>query len=115
MGAGALNLGGTAASVTNLTLAGGTVNNGTLTVAGSIAAQSGSAGALLTGPAGLLKTTSGTVILTNANNSYTGGTTVSQGVLRSGRPGNSPAANSPAAARSSSAAAPCRSTPWWPD
>ncbi len=80
-GGGSINLGGNTLAINNLTLGGGSVNNGVVNVAAGIAAQSGSAGAQLTGSAGLVKSTPGTVQLT-AVNSYTGGTTVSQGTLQ---------------------------------
>jgi autotransporter-associated beta strand protein len=69
---------------------GGTVQTGTLT--NNVVAYDGQAGrvsATLAGSAGLMKTTSGTLIL-GGSNAYTGPTTLSLGTLRSGTgtPGN---------------------------
>ena len=59
---------------------GGIIGSGTLTSATSIDAQSGSVAASLSGTAGLVKTTAGTVTLTGSN-TYTGLTDVQAGTL----------------------------------
>ena len=64
-----------------ITFGGGLVQNGTLTSSLlPFAAQSGAATAVLSGTAGLTKTTTGVMYLTNSNNNY-GNTTISGGTL----------------------------------
>ncbi len=77
-----LDLGGTT-QIQNggVLLAGATIQNGTLSSSSGFAMMSGTATVVLAGSGGLNKTTSGTVFLTEAN-TYTGGTTVSDGTLR---------------------------------
>lgn len=69
-----------------------TITGSTLTVSGStISVNSGMIGAInstLIGGAGVNKTGPGTLVLDNASNTYTGGTTVSAGVLRASVDGN---------------------------
>ncbi len=78
--AGALNLGGYANSATAITLQSGQIlGNGTLSAA-SYNLQSGSVSGSLAGSGMLSKTTAGTVVL-GGSDTYTGGTTVSQGTL----------------------------------
>ena len=77
-----LDLGGSNATIGALTLAGGTLQNGTLN-ASSYALQNGTVAAILSGGGAVSKSTSGTVFL-SAVNSYTGGTTISQGLLQLG-------------------------------
>jgi autotransporter-associated beta strand protein len=79
-GGGTLDLGGSTNTVRGLTLASGSVVDGTLLSSSFHVVQSGTVSAGLTGPAGLLKNTAGTVTLSGTNE-YTGGTTVSAGVL----------------------------------
>jgi autotransporter-associated beta strand protein len=79
-GGGTLDLGGSTNTVRGLTLASGSVVDGTLLSSSSQLVQSGAVGAGLTGPAGLLKNTAGTVTLSGTN-TYTGGTTVVAGAL----------------------------------
>ena len=55
--------------------------NSTLTSTTDYDVQSGLISVVLGGTVGLTKTTSGTVILANPNNSYTGSTTISGGIL----------------------------------
>ncbi len=67
---------------------GGTINGaGTLTSNTAYDAESGSASAILAGTVGLNKTTSGTVVLTGANQ-YTGATSVTGGTLVLGSGGS---------------------------
>lgn len=78
---GALNLGGYGVSTVLGTVTGGSVENGTVTNNGGYYdLRSGSISASLAGSNGLHKTTSGTASLSNAH-TYTGATTVSEGVL----------------------------------
>jgi fibronectin-binding autotransporter adhesin len=71
-------------TVGGFTLTSGTIQGtGTITSATTFDLQSGIVSAKLGGTAGLTKTTTGTVTL-NGMNSYTGGTTVSEGVLQLG-------------------------------
>jgi autotransporter-associated beta strand protein len=78
---GTLDLGGTSQTQNGgVTLTSGTIQNGTLSSSGSFTVQSGAVSASLAGSGNLVKTGSGTVILTGTNG-YTGGTTVSGGTL----------------------------------
>jgi len=71
----------------NLTLANGSVTgstgNVTVNTGGSFSVQNGSVSAILAGTAGLIKNTSGTVTL-SGQNTYTGGTTIANGILTLG-------------------------------
>ncbi len=87
---GTINFGGTSVNVNNLTLSGGAVDNGTVNVAGTILAQSGSAGAQLSGNVSLNKTTGGTVVLGSSANNYSGGTNISAGILQINATGQLP-------------------------
>ena len=79
-GEGTLDLGGTSQTQdAGVTLAGGTIQNGTLTSSGTFALQGGTVGAALAGTGGVLQS-GGTTTLTGEN-SYTGGTVVSGGTL----------------------------------
>jgi fibronectin-binding autotransporter adhesin len=82
---GAYDLGGFSETVGAVTLAGGAINNGTLT-GSSYAVQSGSIAATLAGAGGLTKSGPGTVTLTGSN-SYSGITTISGGTLQVGTGG----------------------------
>jgi fibronectin-binding autotransporter adhesin len=73
---GTLDLGGVAQAINNVALAGGTLQNGSLT--GAVNSSGGAINGL--GGAASLTTMSGTTILTGTN-SYTGATTVNGGVL----------------------------------
>ncbi len=79
---GVLDLGGLAQVFSGtLTVSGGTVQNGSVTLSGaSLDARSGTVSAVLSGTAGLTKSTYGTLFLTGVN-SYSGPTVVSQGTL----------------------------------
>ena len=79
---GTLNLGGFAQSTSgNVTIAGGTISNGTLTkTGGTYALQSGTASVTLAGTVGAEKTTASTMTLSGSH-SYTGATKVSGGAL----------------------------------
>ena len=77
--AGTFNLGGFSETVGAVTLAGGTITNGTLT-GSAYDFRSGYISASLAGSAGITKTTADTVLLSGAN-TYTGTTTVGGGVL----------------------------------
>jgi autotransporter-associated beta strand protein len=80
MNAGTLDLGGLNQSAASVTLAGGAIQDGSLT-AGSFALQSGAISAALAGSGvAVTKATSGTVTL-GGNNMYNGATTVSAGTL----------------------------------
>lgn len=77
---GTFNLGGNSQSVGAVTLAGGTLTNGTLTGT-SYAASSGTLNATLSGSAGLTKSTTGTLIVGSAQ-TYTGATALDAGTLQ---------------------------------
>jgi len=64
-----------------VTLTGGTIQNGNLSSAAGFAVQNGTISANLEGTGALTKTGSGTVILSGFN-TYTGGTTISAGILQ---------------------------------
>jgi len=71
----------------NVTVSGGSIENGTLSKSGvSLALQGGVVNASLAGTAGLIKSTINGASL-NAANSYTGGTTISNGTLYVGSSG----------------------------
>jgi autotransporter-associated beta strand protein len=76
---GNFNLGGFSETVGAVTVAGGSITNGTLT-GSSYDMRSGTVSAVLAGNGALTKTTAGTATLTGAN-TYTGGTTVNAGRL----------------------------------
>ena len=81
MAGGTLDLGGTTqAQNGGVTLAGGTIQNGTLSSSGIFNMQSGMVSAVLAGTGALSQTTAGSAVLTGAN-TYTGGTTISAGTL----------------------------------
>ena len=80
--AGSFDLGGFSETVGAVTLAGGSITNGTLT-GSSYDMQSGSVSAALAGNAALTKSTASTVTL-SASNTYAGGTTVNAGTLALG-------------------------------
>src|SRR5262249_44781921 len=69
------------------TLTSGTVQGGTLSSSGGFALQSGTVSTVLAGTGAVSKTTGGTVTLSGAN-TYSGGTTVSAGVLQLGTGGS---------------------------
>ncbi len=75
----ALNLGGNSVSLTNVTLNGGSIINGTIYTTGCYNVSSGTISANLDGPAALIKRTSGAVNLTG-NNNY-GDTFIDEGNL----------------------------------
>ena len=79
---GILDLGGTSQSATSaFSIQGGTVQNGTVVKTGpAYDGRSGTATAVLAGTAGLNKSTSGVLVLTNTN-TYSGGTTLAGGEL----------------------------------
>lgn len=81
-----LDLGGNSPSFSGaVSLVNGTIQNGSITKSGAdYDLQSGSVSAQLSGSAGLTKSGSGTVVLTNANNNYSGATTVNAGTLQIG-------------------------------
>ncbi|NBV84934.1 MAG: hypothetical protein EBS01_01420, partial [Verrucomicrobia bacterium] len=81
-GGGVLNLGGYSQTTAVLTLAGGTILNGTLT-SSHYAVEAGNVSAMLDGAGALSKTTTGAATL-SASNTYSGGTTVGDGVLNLG-------------------------------
>ena len=83
--AGSFDLGGFSDTVGAVTLAGGSIANGTLT-GSSYDMQSGSVSAALAGNAALTKNAAGTVTLTGGN-SYTGGTLINAGTLQLGNGG----------------------------
>jgi outer membrane autotransporter protein len=86
--AGTLDLGGTTQTQNGgLTLAGGTVQNGTLSSSGAFGLQAGTVTAALAGTGALNKTTSGTVTLSGAN-TYSGPTTIGAGILALGSGGS---------------------------
>lgn len=76
---GTLNLNGASHTVGAVTIAGGTIQNGTLT-GSSYAGQSGTVSAVLAGSAALTKTTTNTLTLSGAN-TYTGITSITGGQL----------------------------------
>jgi autotransporter-associated beta strand protein len=78
-GGGTVDLNGQTDTVAGVVLAGGSIVDGTL-LAASYAVQDGTIDANLSGSGGLTKTTAGTVTL-GGDNTYQGGTTVSQGLL----------------------------------
>ena len=79
---GVIDLGtNTLSTSATVTFGAGTVQDGTINNTGSYAGQGGTVSALLSGSAALTKTTTGTLVLTNAGNSYAGGTNVNGGVL----------------------------------
>ncbi|MEI8036933.1 MAG: autotransporter-associated beta strand repeat-containing protein [Verrucomicrobiota bacterium] len=82
---GAFDIQGFNQTLANVQLTGGSIN-GTTSVLTSTAAydmQAGTVNVILGGSAGLNKTTSGTVVLNGAN-TYSGGTTISAGILSIG-------------------------------
>ncbi|NDC63314.1 MAG: hypothetical protein EBZ59_04845 [Planctomycetia bacterium] len=84
---GILNLGGNSVVRTGVvTIAGGTVTNGTLTQnGGNFDLQSGTVPANLAGTGSVIKSTAGLLSLTGTN-SYTGGTQINGGILSMGSP-----------------------------
>ena len=80
-----LDLTGFAETVGSLTVSGGTVAGGTLTTS-SVSATSGTVTSILAGSSSLQKTGAGTLVLSAAN-TYSGTTTVSEGVLQVGANG----------------------------
>jgi autotransporter-associated beta strand protein len=84
---GTFALGGNTDTVNGVKLTGGAITgtgtNGILTSITAYDLQSGSSSAVLAGTAGATKTTAGTVTLTKAN-TYSGGTTLSDGTLQLG-------------------------------
>lgn len=81
------NLGGGTVSLATAILNGGTVTNGTINASTEFTGYSGSVTASLAGVAALTKSTSGTLILAGPN-SYSGGTTISGGMLQIGNGGS---------------------------
>jgi len=81
---GTMSLGTFNNAITSLSLQGGAIigTTGILTVASTIDARNGTISAVISGTAGLNKTTSGTVALSGVNNGFTGPITVSAGILR---------------------------------
>ena len=79
---GTFNLGGFSELVGAVTLAGGSITNGTL-IGSSYDLRSGNVAAVLAGSGALTKSTTNTVTL-YAGNSYTGGTTINAGTLALG-------------------------------
>jgi fibronectin-binding autotransporter adhesin len=77
---GTLNLGGFAQQAGALTLAGGTVSNGTVT-ATAYDLRSGTLSAVAAGSANFAKTTASTVTISSNNSSYTGDTVIDGGIL----------------------------------
>jgi autotransporter-associated beta strand protein len=87
---GTLNLGGTSASLSTVTVSRGAISGGNIS-ATTYSVSGGTISANLGGAALLTKTGTGTAILEGTNNTYTGGTTVSAGTLQvsaSSLPGN---------------------------
>lgn len=85
---GILDLGGFSPTTGMVIFTGGTFTNGSLDNISAYEVQSGSLDTSLGGSAGFTKTGPGTFILTGAN-TYTGGTTISGGILQLGDGGNS--------------------------
>ena len=82
VGPGAIDLGGgTLSTANNIIFAGGTVQDGTINGSGTYTLQGGTISTALGGTAGLTKTTTAVLVLANTNNSYSGGTNLSAGVL----------------------------------
>ena len=79
-GGGTLDLGGNTYTAGGVTLIEGSLVDGTLFNSGSQVVQSGTVSAGLAGSADLLKNTGGTVTLSGTN-TFTGGTTVNEGLL----------------------------------
>ena len=79
IGAKTLDLGGSAQSLTAVTIAGGVIKNGTLTATG-YTSTGGTASAVLAGAGAALTHNSGTLTLSGAN-TYTGTTTIAGGTL----------------------------------
>ena len=79
--AGTLDLGGTSAGSPTLTLNGGTISNGTITVTNAISTAGGTIGATLSGAAAWSQG-SGTTVVTGTNTAYTGAVAINGGVLR---------------------------------
>lgn len=81
-----LDVGGNTQDISGaLSLVNGTIQNGTINKSGAdYDLQSGTVSAQLNGSAGLTKSGSGTVVLTNASNGYSGATTVNAGTLQYG-------------------------------
>lgn len=77
---GTLNLGGTSASLSTVTVSRGTISNGDISASSTYSVTGGTISANLGGAAALTKTGAGTAILTGAND-YSGTTTVSAGTL----------------------------------
>ena len=80
---GVLDLGGNSFTQTSsgFALNGGTLQNGTLSYNGTYTSTGGSISATLNGSAGLAMNGPGSLVLTQNNNAYTGGTTVTSGTL----------------------------------
>ena len=77
---GTLDLGGTSASLTTVTVSRGAISNGDISASSTYSVTGGTINANLGGAAALTKTGAGKAILTGANN-YSGTTTVSAGTL----------------------------------
>jgi fibronectin-binding autotransporter adhesin len=77
---GTLSLSGGSETIGLLTLTGGTISTGTLVSNTGFTVEAGTIGAALQGSAALIKQNTGSVTLSGAN-TYTGGTTVSDGTL----------------------------------
>ncbi len=84
LGASIMGSGGQTTSGT-VSFQGGTVQNGTITsTVAAFDGQSGTVSANLAGPVALDKSTGGLLVLNGSNNSYTGGTNISGGILQLG-------------------------------
>ena len=83
--AGTFDLGGFSYTLGTVTLSGGAITNGTVT-GSSYDVRSGNVAAVLAGNGALTKSGAGAVILSGSN-TYTGGTTVSDGTLQVGNGG----------------------------
>ncbi len=83
---GTLDLGGNSQTTSGaVSLQGGTLQNGTITsTAAAFDGQSGIVTASLAGPVALNKSNGGTLVVSNSNNSYSGGTNISGGILQLG-------------------------------